>query len=56
MEWVSPSSKYYEANPKNEWTSFGVFGTGQSLTLLTFSGFGEIPSLESIWPKNKTLV
>ena len=39
-----------------ECTSFDVFGMGQSLILLTFSGLGEIPFADRIYPKKLTSV
>ena len=39
-----------------ECTSLGVLGTGQSLTLETFSGLGDTPWAERTCPKNITLV
>ena len=40
----------------NEWTSFGVFGIGQSFTLATFLGFGNMPSADKMCPSKVKLV
>ena len=38
-----------------ECPSFGLEGVGQVLILSTFSGFGDIPFADRMWPRNVTL-